>query len=586
MSIKSSITIGLLAMLALLVGGGSYAYYTVQRLERSTRTILQDNFYSVQLGQGMLQALDQVDVAPTAPAGIAQFGAQLAREAGNVTERGERPLVDSLTRELALYRQQPSPVGLAQLRHQTHRMVALNMQALTRKNTAATHAATVASRYLILCTVVGLLLALTLVLSVPEAAVGGLRKLSASIDHAAKGDFTASIPVESHDEFGHVAEGFNRLLVQLDTFRNTNLAGVLAERNRAASIVRTLDEGILLLDENGLVLVANPLACNMLGLPERQVIGRPAQELAEQQPLLQQWLAYAQRPAPRRTGALPFTATRQGEETHYQLVVHDVLSPSPTLGHLEVAGTILALHNVSDFTRRDQTKSHFLATVSHELRTPLSTINFHLKLLQDPRVGTLTEEQQEIIASVKQENQRLLNLTGNLLDVSRLESESLPLDAQPVAVADLVAQAAAPVQLQLAPKQLQLDVQLPADLPPVRADHEKTVWVLLNLLTNAVRHSPEGATITVTAARTPNGRAVRFEVQDAGPGIAPEDQERIFHRFTQLAGEGGAPRTGSGLGLSIGREFIVSQGGQLGVESTPGAGSTFFFTLPIADELA
>jgi NtrC-family two-component system sensor histidine kinase KinB len=75
-------------------------------------------------------------------------------------------------------------------------------------------------------------------------------------------------------------------------------------------------------------------------------------------------------------------------------------------------------------------------------------------------------------------------------------------------------------------------------------------------------------------------------VQDAGPGIAPEDQERIFHRFTQLAGEGGAPRTGSGLGLSIGREFIVSQGGQLGVESTPGAGSTFFFTLPIADELA
>jgi signal transduction histidine kinase len=241
---------------------------------------------------------------------------------------------------------------------------------------------------------------------------------------------------------------------------------------------------------------------------------------------------------------------------------------------------------VSDFTRRDQTKSHFLATVSHELRTPLSTINFHLKLLQDPRVGTLTPEQQEIIASVKQENQRLLQLTGNLLDVSRLESEALPLDAQAVNVADLVDQATAPVQMQLTPKQLRLAVQLPADLPAVRADRQKSVWVLLNLLTNAVRHSPEGATIALTAARTPNGRAVRIEVQDHGPGIAPEDQERIFQRFTQLAPAPDAPHAGSGLGLSIGREFITSQGGKLGVDSTPGAGSTFFFTLPVAEELA
>jgi NtrC-family two-component system sensor histidine kinase KinB len=584
MSIKSSITVGLLLMLALLVGGGSYAYYTVQRLERSAHTILQDNFYSVQLGQAMLQDLDQAGAG--APASLTQFGTQLTRETRNVTEPGEQPLVDSLTQELARYRQQPTAAGLTQLRRQTHRMVQLNLQAITRKNDAATHTAAVASRYLALCTVLGLLLALTLVLSIPEAAVGGLRKLSASIDHATKGDFNASIPVESHDEFGRVAEGFNRLLVQLDAYRHTNLAGVMAERNRAASIVRTLDEGILLLDENSQVLVANPLACNLLGLTERQVIGRSADELAAQQPLLQQLLAYARQPAGRRTGALPFTVARQGEDAHYRLVVHDVLSPNPTLGHLEVTGTILALHNVSDFTRRDQTKSHFLATVSHELRTPLSTINFHLKLLQDPRVGTLTAEQQEIVASVKQENQRLLNLTGNLLDVSRLEGESLPLDTQAVPVADLVAQATAPVQLQLTPKHLQLDIQLPPDLPPVRADREKTVWVLLNLLTNAVRHSPAQARIEVRAERTPNGRAVRVQVQDHGPGIASEDQERIFQRFTQLAGAADTPRTGSGLGLSIGREFMASQSGQLGVESTPGAGSVFFFTLPIADNPA
>jgi signal transduction histidine kinase len=201
-------------------------------------------------------------------------------------------------------------------------------------------------------------------------------------------------------------------------------------------------------------------------------------------------------------------------------------------------------------------------------------------------VGTLTPEQQEIVASVKQENQRLLQLTGNLLDVSRLESEALPLDTQALRIADLVDQATVPVQLQLAPKQLHLALHLQPDLPAVRADRQKSVWVLLNLLTNAVRHSPAQATIEIRAARTPNGRAVRVEVQDHGPGIAPEDQERIFQRFTQLAPAPDTARTGSGLGLSIGREFIASQGGKLGVESALGAGSTFFFTLPVAEELA
>ena len=584
MRIKSTITSGLVAMLALLLGVGVYAYYTVHRLERSAQSVLQDNFYSVQLGQGMLQALDQAAERPGAPVGLAQFRAQLSREAGNVTEQGEQPLVDSLTRGLARAGVPPTAADLARLRRLTHRMVQLNMLALTRKDAQANRFAQQASAYLLVCTVLGVLLALALVLSVPEAAVNGLRKLSASIDHATQGDFSATIPVESSDEFGRVALGFNRLLAQLDTYRNTNLSGILAERNRAASIVRTLDEGLLLLDENEVVLVANPLACSILSLPERQVIGQAAGALAQQQPLLGPLLAYAQRPAARRTEALPFTVGRGGEETHYQLMVHDVLAPHPTLGHLERAGTILALHNVSDFTKRDQTKSHFLATVSHELRTPLSTINFHLKLLQDQRVGALTPEQQQIVASLKQENQRLLQLTGNLLDVSRLEAAALPLDAQPTAVAELVAQATAPVQLQLAPKHLVLHAQLPADLPAVRADRDKTVWVLLNLLTNAVRHSPEAATIELTAGR--RGRLVRVQVQDHGPGIAAEHHERIFQRFTQLPGAAGPPAVGSGLGLSIGREFITAQGGQLGVESAPGAGSTFFFTLPIAEEPA
>ena len=587
MNIKIKITLGFLALLALLVVLGGYAHYTVQRLDRSSRSILQDNFYSVQLGEGMLQALDQAEAQPAAPDGLARFRDLLTREAGNITEPGERPLVDSLTRGLARYQQAGNAAALAGLRQQTHRMMQLNLRAVTHKNELANRAAVGAGRYLLTLIVLSVLIALGFVLSVPEAAVSGLRKLSASIAHASHGDFSASIPVESRDEFGQVASAFNQLLVQVNDGRTSNLAELITERNRAASIVQTLDEALLLLDENQRVLMANPPACALLKLTEKQVVGASAEELAATSPLMRQLLPFVRTPAPRRgADPVPFTHARNGEDVHYRLVVHAAVSFNAARDQMEFIGTILALHNVSDFKKLDQAKSNFLATVSHELKTPLSTINFHLKLLQDQRVGPLTTEQHEIVASLKQENQRLLKLTGDLLDISRLESGAIPLNPRSTAVAELVAYATGPMQLQLAPKRLVLDVELPADLPPVRADLEKTAWVLFNLLANAVRYSPEAAHIVVSAAVADGGEAVQVSVRDHGPGIAAEHQEYIFERFGQVPDADGTRHGGSGLGLSIAREFITTQGGQLGVHSSPGAGSTFFFSLPLAHAAA
>ena len=590
MSLKAKITWGFVAMLALLMGLGAYAFHTVQRLDHSSRAILQDNFYSVQLGQTMLQDLEQAGDQPSG-AGLAQFQAALTREAGNVTEPGEQQLVDSMVAGLGRYQAARGGAALAQLRRQTHRMVALNMRALTRKNTLANRTATNAGRLLLMLLTVGTLLALGLVLSVPEAAVGGLRKLLASIEHAAQGNFTASIPRESTDEFGVVAQAFNRLLVHLKDFRSANLADIITERNRVTSIVQTLDEGLLLLDEGRFIIVANPVACQLLGLSEKQVLDRPAEEVAQENLIFRELLAFAQLPAAQRT-AQPKVLTIGAGPTaaHFQLTVHEATSFNAVADKMEFVGSILALHNVSAFRKLDQTKSDFLATVSHELKTPLSSSNFNLKLLLDQRVGPLNPEQQDIVGHLKHENQRLLHLVAELLTVARLEAgAAIILNQQPTNLAALVAAATEPLQLQLRPKNLVLDVQLPPNLPTVNADLEKSAWVLLNLLANAVRYSPEGGRIGLTAVATPDGQAVQVRVQDQGNGIPIEQQQRIFERFVQApasqAPEGQAPGAvagGTGLGLSISREFITKQGGTLGVESTLGAGSTFYFTLPVA----
>ncbi|GAB2793294.1 signal transduction histidine kinase [Hymenobacter luteus] len=579
MNLKTKITLAFLTMLLLLLGVSAFTLYSLNRLDRSARNVLQDNLYSVNLGQQMLRALDQIERQPlTNTAATSQFAKAFLREAGNVTEPGEQELVNQLQQRLTQLQQQQgawqlkrgdvpavAPAITGQMRQLTYRIIDVNTQALTRKNEAANRLATEQSGYVLALLTFAVLTCLLFVLSVPEAAVSGLRKLSASIENATHQDYSNSIPVESHDEFGGVARAFNRLLVQLQDYRTSTLAQLLAERNRMVSLVNNLDEGLLLVDENRRLILANPVAQQLLALPPEQLVNRPAEEIAQQNDLFRELLRHLDTPAAQRpTEAAPvLTLAQHDEEAYYRVSVNDVVSFNEALDKMEFVGSILTLRNVSEYKKLDQAKSNFLATVSHELKTPLSSINFSLKLLQNGKVGPVNEEQQNILATIKQENQRLLRLVGELIDVSRLESGNIQLNFQAARVTEVVQFAAATIQLQLQPKQLSLDIQITDTLPPVRADIEKTTWVLLNLLANAIRYSPEQAQIHIRAALTTEAQPqVRISVQDHGPGIAPQYQEKIFQRFVQIPNQSGY-KGGSGLGLSIAREFIGSQGGQL-----------------------
>ena len=577
-------------MLALLLGLGGYAYYTVHRLDRGSRDVLKENFYSVELGQQMQRALDQMETAPNVPTGLPRFRQSLVREAGNITEPGEKELVDSLIQNQSDFQRlldagAPAVARaptLKLLRQQTYRMVALNTAALTRKNELANQTAVQAGRYLMAFVAMSLLLGLMFALSVPEAAVGPLRKLTLSLEHATDNNFTATIPIEQTNEYGRVARAFNQMLVQLQEYRSSTLAELITERNRAASVVSGLDEGLLLLDENRRIILANPVACALLSRPVEQLVGQFAAAVARENDLMREILLPLDAQAARREQAVAdaplLRIAQKGEEAYYRLAVQELVSFNEALNKNEFVGQILTLRNVSDYKKLDQVKSNFLATVSHELKTPLSSINLNTKLLQDERLPA--DERQRITGHIRQETQRLQRMVAELLDVSRLDAGAgIHLDVRPTSLADVVAYATATVQAQLDDKKLHLDPQLPANLPEVRADVEKTTWVLINLLANAIRYSPVGAALTVRAAVA--GTFVQVSVQDRGPGIAGEHHEKIFQRFAQLPDKAGY-RGGSGLGLSIAREFITTQGGRLWIESELGSGSTFCFTLPVA----
>jgi NtrC-family two-component system sensor histidine kinase KinB len=587
MNLKTKITLGFLAMLLLLLSIGGYAYYSLRQLDRASRGVLKANLYSVDLGQRMLRGLDQLGQrSPADTTGTAQFAAGLQEEAHNVTEPGEQKLVDELQRQFQVLVQQQARAGtplagsVATLRGLTYQMITLNNEALTRKIEQANQRADDANNNLIVFVTLAVLLALALVGSVPEAAVQPLQKLTAALNHATERNFSASIPQESHDEFGQVALAFNRMLGQLREYRTSTTAELITARNRASSIVNTLDEGLLLLDESRHILLANPVMCELLGLPPDKLVGRPAAIVRLENDLFQTMLKPLD--APNREAAVAeaplLHIAQRGEEAFYRLAVQDLVSFNEATEKTEFVGQILTLRNVSDFKKLDQVKSNFLATVSHELKTPLSSINLNTKLLQDERLPA--EERLLITSNIRQETQRLQRMVSELLDVSRLDlGTGIQLDVRPTDLADVLGYATATVQAQIADKHLVLDLQLAPGLPAVRADVEKATWVLINLMANGIRYSPIGEILTVRAAAA--GKFVQVSVQDRGPGIAAENHEKIFQRFAQIPDKTGY-RGGSGLGLSIAREFITTQGGRLWVESELGSGSTFTFTLPVA----
>jgi len=219
-----------------------------------------------------------------------------------------------------------------------------------------------------------------------------------------------------------------------------------------------------------------------------------------------------------------------------------------------------------------------LATISHELKTPLASIKLSLMLLQNER--TTDAERHVLATGIGEETQRLLSMVGQLIDVARLDAGAgIKLNLQSMQLAEVIGYATQTVHPQLLDKQLRLDLQLAETLPEVHGDVEKTTWVLINLLSNAIRYSPTGAALCIRVV--PWGEMVRVSVEDSGPGIAPEHHKRIFERFAGVPGQAG--RGSSGLGLSISREFIGAQGGLLWVESQPEVGSRFLFTLPVAE---
>ncbi|HKO15749.1 MAG TPA: HAMP domain-containing sensor histidine kinase [Gemmatimonadaceae bacterium] len=241
-----------------------------------------------------------------------------------------------------------------------------------------------------------------------------------------------------------------------------------------------------------------------------------------------------------------------------------------------------ALDDIAELRARDQLKTQFLANVSHDLRTPLTAVITHAEILRDGLLGPLTERQLESINGIISGGRQLLAQVGEILAYARGAANQLAVVTSEFSIADVLRQVSGLNESLIARKQLALEIDVDDTLPPILADREKVTHIVGNLFGNAIDFTPEGGRVWLraTAAAGQATREIVVEVGDTGVGIAPEHHDLIFREFAQVDSTPSRPHHGTGLGLTIARKLVELHGGRIWVESTLGAGSRFFFTIP------
>jgi two-component system sensor histidine kinase GlrK len=227
----------------------------------------------------------------------------------------------------------------------------------------------------------------------------------------------------------------------------------------------------------------------------------------------------------------------------------------------------------------DKMKSDFFSSISHELRTPLTSIKEGISLLQDGVGGTVSDKQKRLLSILSEESKRLIDLVNSVLDLSKMEAGMMTYNFEPKGLMPLIERAMIEMAPLVEAKRITLETEINEMLPAVRMDHEKILQALRNLIGNAVKFTPDGGRVRVSAQLL--NREVKVSVADTGPGITKEELAMIFDKFHQGPLKNSGQMKGTGLGLAIVRHIIAAHGGRVWAESEPGRGSSFIFALPV-----
>ena len=347
------------------------------------------------------------------------------------------------------------------------------------------------------------------------------------------------------------------------------------EQARTQTVLENMAEGVVVVDEQGKVLMMNPAAEEIYGTKLAEVAGHPLAERAGEQHVV----SLASEISTPGDRAIKTDVSVQGVEDTKRTVKASSALVQNEAG--KVVGMVSTLTDVSKQKELQKMEREFVAHVTHELRAPLSSIKAALDILTEEFHGKMQEDEERMLRAAVTNSDRLENLINGILDFSKIEAGQMTVYPKPTNAEAIGREAVESLKAWAIRKKLNLSLSAEADVPEVVADHGRTVQVLINLISNAIKFTPAGGSITIKIARAQGTREkwLQYSVTDTGSGIPASEHKKVFEKFVQIA-SGEMHVGGTGLGLSIAKALVHLQGGKMWLESEAGKGATFSFTLP------
>jgi NtrC-family two-component system sensor histidine kinase KinB len=603
MGIRTKLVIAFAGLLLIVAAVGVVSIHTLNESSQAIARILRENYDSVAACDHMKAAQekldrqaelclleDRPDVCKRSETVLSEFEKNLRIQQGNVTLPGEQELSDKLTAawkgykhdldkfyKLAdltvrrdFYRQRLLPESQA-IRGAAQKIIDANLNNMVAADGQAQLRVAQTRKAMLFLLFIAMAMGAGFTVLAGPAILKPINSLTRSVREIQKGNLDLVVNVHSQDEIGQLGEAFNQMATSLRELRRSDRAHLLRTQHSTQLALDSLSDAVAICNCEGKIDLANDAARRLFGLRPESTVDEAGNEK-----ITQMFVRVCQEE--RSFQPRGYDAAIQifmEEEEHFFLPQAIPIFDQPR----QLVGVTLMLTDVTRLRRLDEVKTGLISTVSHELKTPLTSIRLAIHVLLNEKLGPLSPQQMEILATARQDSDRLHRVIEDLLDISRIESEGAEIQLEPVNVEDLLLQVTDKVRSASRDQKIKLHLDVAADVPRVLIDPTRFQLVLDNLLNNALKYTASGGEVSIVA-RSEDGM-VRFAVQDTGIGIAPEHLPRIFEKFFRVPGQ---DHIGSGLGLTIAKEIVEAHHGTITVASQPGQGTTFTFSVQAVRE--
>jgi signal transduction histidine kinase len=605
LGIRQKLLLGFAGLLLIAVVVGVISIRQFTTLGQSIDVIMKENYKSVIASQNMKEAIERMDSGALyiligyeedgrklINVGTEKFLAALDTELNNITLPGESERAGRIQELFPLYRATLARLSNGAISLEARRrayfsdalphfqeikgiaqdILEMNQENMNQANLAASNQADTARSHMLIFLGASAVIAVLYSLLVNRWVLHPIRELIDSTNEIRKGNLNLVVATHSRDEIGKLSEAFNAMTERLREIRRSERSELARCMMATEEVFKALPIAVAVVDPDGRVDVATDSAEKHFGM-------RPNVRTDE---LSFKWLPKLVDQSLRENRAVEYsddTGYIQIFEDNKEYFFKPVITPiRASTG--EQTGALVMFRDVTQAFGQEELKRGVISIVSHELKTPLTSVRMSLHLLLGDRLGPLNEKQTELLVAAREDTERLASIIEGLLDINRIGAGKALMDLKRTQPVKLMRDAVGQHEIEARERGVALISNIPDDLPNVLADPVRISVVFRNLLSNALRFTDPGGTVTVSVEAGPE--EVTFSVSDTGVGIPPEHLSRVFEMFFRVPGQDAT--TGAGLGLAIVKEIVKAHGGEVGVESELGKGSRFWFTLQRADK--